>query len=322
MKFFKNIFFVFGFLYLFFFSQVFAREKSQKLILHFDVNRTIIAIDPKGGRSLSDVLNYCLSEKYTYQWEENIKKPISYYTYVYEYLLPGKLSDRNLKRKRTEKISSFLSFLYEKEHPLYTQIKKEYDLLMEKLKGGEIFIFPSFFLLLDKLEKKEIDFHLILRSFGSEIQEVIREIEKRYPSLKFSCFGQFKKRELFLPKENKKIQGIKNIYNIFTQHKCISIQDDYFYWNSHEEKEEYGKMFPLNIFDKTTLSLFFDDHIIEEIPPPRNIVAPFDIMTENSIPLRQMIQEKKAFFVDTIQAILDDRYFIRRVKEAIDYKKN
>ena len=53
-------------------------EAPPHLILHFDVNKTLIASDQTENKSLEDVINEMLSRKYSSCWDERVLKPISF----------------------------------------------------------------------------------------------------------------------------------------------------------------------------------------------------------------------------------------------------
>jgi hypothetical protein len=70
------------------------------VILHFDVNRTILADDPAGGKTLHDVLVHSLADFYKDRWIPSLEKPLSYSEYIKQHVLPGPTTDKELKKLR------------------------------------------------------------------------------------------------------------------------------------------------------------------------------------------------------------------------------
>ena len=91
-------------------SGLYAAEKPI-LLLHFDLNKTIVAFDTALGRTREDVIIHCLADTYTGKWAPEVESPIPYSEYVKNYLFPGPTTDTELKKKRDETIAAFLQFL-------------------------------------------------------------------------------------------------------------------------------------------------------------------------------------------------------------------
>lgn len=53
------------------------------LILHFDINKTLIASDRAGNKSIEQVINELLACEYKFKWDESVKEAISYDEYVH-----------------------------------------------------------------------------------------------------------------------------------------------------------------------------------------------------------------------------------------------
>lgn len=293
-----------------------AVKTDKKLILHFDVNRTILADDPAGGKTYKDTLYHSLADTYKDIWREDLKEPISYSAYVREYLLPGKNSDQELKKLRTEKISNFIEYLRINNHHFYEKVKEEFELMNHKLSGNKSLIFDSFYKLIDYLKLKNIDFSIALRTFGHDLERVMKEINTVLGKKCFESSAKFEQGILHVQNTDE-LHSADQIYNFIKSNKCLGIQDNWKEWSLNNQYQEYGKAFYIDSNDDQTISIFFDDNIIEDPQSLKNIVNPVDVKTGLSLNVANLIQSKNLVVVDTIQAILDDQYFINKIKPLI-----
>lgn len=274
--------------YIFFCLFFFQLNAYERVVLHFDINKTLIASDLAGQKSMENVINHLLAEKTVGIWEEEQEEPISYYDYVHTVITPGKPQCACCKKKRKAYLDRFVLFLEETDHPLKESVKEQYDKAISALSSAESEVFPSFFRLVADLQEKQIPFSIVLRSFGHEIREVAAEIE-RISGLHFDEYTTFTKGT---------VNGHRSpveIHDFLTSGKNLAIQDDWAYWHSHGEEKKYGKPFYYDPEDEETLSLFFDDN---------DVVAPLHARTGASLPPSHVIQ------VDTLEAILNVEYFL------------
>lgn len=296
-----------------------ALEKTQTtLLLHFDINKTLIAVDPASNQTLDQILNALLAEKYTYKWSSEIEKPISYQDYVENHLFPGPSYDQDLKKKRRALIGNFIHFMRETHHPLESQVVEAYHNLDTKLR--EKYLFSSFLNLIDKLKTQEIKFHIILRTFGNDLDTVIAAVAQAFPDQQFLAKGNFFEGKLHLASDTSNfiLEDLSEAYIFFKTHGHIAIQDNWEEWNNQHENKEYAKRFPIDLEDRETLSLFFDDNIKEKKDSVENIVTPVNIKTGELLDISQLIEQKHIFRVNTFQAILDDNYFIDLINQSLE----
>ena len=88
-----------------------------------------------------------------------------------------------LKQERQKTVGKFVEWLREHNHPALESVEKTYQAIKEKFtdpKTGKMnfTIFPSFYVMMDKLRESKIPFTIILRTFGSDLDEVMKEIEE------------------------------------------------------------------------------------------------------------------------------------------------
>lgn len=289
------------------------------LIIHLDVNKTIIAVDKAENRSLDDTLNILLAERYKYCWRDDILEPISYYDYVCDYLIPGNRHDGQLKWERRSITKNFVNFLQETDHPLKQEVCTKFYAAKEKLQDH--YVFPSFFRLVRKLREDEIDFHIILRSFGKDMLDVVKVIENALPEEKFTHIGYFKEGALHLGDST--IEKAQEIYSRFksNNYQHMAIQDDWKEWNDHHERLEYGKKFPVDVNDPYALSVFIDDNIVTNPNSVTNIVSPINAEDGSTLSMEMLFEEKILHSTDTFAAILDETYFIKVLEDTLKTRK-
>lgn len=289
-------------------------KDTPHLILYFDINKTLIASDKAGNKSVEDTLNELLAEQYKACWNESLQEEMTFDEYVHEVLVPGPRDSQELKTQRRLYLQHFIDYLYEQNHPLYKTALEDYETALMTLNTSQGMVFPSFYSLLNDLNKKDISYSIILRSFGDEVFEVKTEIN-RVHKMMFNQMAKFREGKLLL-EESELIENPWKIYNQLRHIKHIAIHDDWNYWNSHGEFAKQGKPFYINKEDTHTLSIFFDDNIREN-DSIKNIIAPLDAKTGELIPIEALILSGQAVRVDTLKAILNDDYYINCIEEAI-----
>lgn len=285
------------------------------LILHFDVNKTLIASDQTENKSFEDVINELLSKKHKACWDQNMIEPMTFENYVKTILLPGEEHNAKLKEERLHHLIHFLDFLKEQQHPLYPVVLKEFTSIIESFNHTQTKIFPSFYALINELNQQNISFTLFLRSFGKEVFEIKNEINQTYDNL-FQGEGIFQKGILHLS-DQRVFRDAHSLYHFFSSGSHTAIRDDWDYWMKGKMGVKYAKIFCINQNDKEVLSLFFDDNI--KIDAEINIIAPIDSNTGQFFSIPALIKSKQLIPVNTIEAILNERYYIDLVQEAIQY---
>jgi len=280
-------------------------------ILHFDVNKTMIAEDLAGGKTITDVVLHALAEEYRYAW--NGTDIMSYATYIKNHVLPGEKGDSNLKKLRNQALSQFIEYLEKNQHPLHTVVSTRFQTLHDKLLNNKSVIFPSFYSSIDYMEKHAIPYMIALRTFGEDLDTMIKEIHTHIRPNFFSWQGIFEsngtlKLISLTSDETIFLDTPDAIYQFLKQnHENIAIQDNYTLWNKHGELSEYGKLFPIDIHDKEVVSLFFDDN------GDNGIINPRDPVSVHPIAVDDLIENGNILVVDMLKAIEYDNYFINHI---------
>jgi hypothetical protein len=211
--------------------------KTPKLILHFDVNKTLIMVDPAANKSVSDMVNGILSQasfgkiietpepkdfpkeedEKIFKWklvstepttekskEENL---MTYHYYLENYVYPHPTFDENVSKNEINEINKSLDkkndraknqftkkgFPGEKLEKYYQQILNKLTLKEPRIEKEYVFILPTFFKMIQDLVKDGLEFSLIIRTFGIDIDEIAEELNSfcegkhpDYPNVKFN----------------------------------------------------------------------------------------------------------------------------------------
>lgn len=293
-----------------------SKTKNITLILHFDLNKTLIATDSASGQNLEAVLNELLAEKYQGCWQPGMTAPLSYQDYVAHILHPGDLRNPEIKKARRNLTGQFISFLRTNQHPLHKRVEQEYFFLLEKAKKH--FVFPSFIKMLEKLKKHQIKFNIILRTFGQDLDSVISHLNCKLPILQK---GYFRAGQLHLSHINRPhlVHKVNDLYTTFLHNQHMAIRDNWEEWHKNGEQESFGKKFPVDTTSRKILSIFFDDIVDENPVAARNAIAPIDAKKCTPIPVFKMLQNRHIFRVNTLEALSDDDYYINLLNSALAF---
>lgn len=266
-----------------------------KILLHFDLNGTLILQDTSKQVNPDYMIISALAEDTFAKWSDNTEE-MSFKDYVYQVLKPGDKSDPLLKKERQAIIADFFNWIQEDSNAYekYRQVKEKYL--------GSLKLFDSFYKLLEKMREMNLQFTVILRTFGNDLTEVVEEMSKHPSGIKISHFGKFDKCRLSI--DGQTIENMEKTFLNSAGH--FAIQDDWSTWNADGERGRSGKPFILDRENTTCLSLFFDD----------NITGLDQDIIKTNVPIIDLIGVQ-VFPVRTMQAMLDDNYYIDCVLKSI-----
>jgi len=282
---------------------------AEKLILHFDVNETLIARDSAVGMSSEEMIAARLAHQVLDRWDERVLEPISYADYVRTVLYPD--LDYNAKQRH---IGQFLNYLRQVDHPLRAEVEAKHQLAMERLDGR--FVFPSFYKLIRKLDREGADYAVVLRTFGYDLPLVMQEVNGQLDRPFFTLQGRVRKGQVFLahsPDQESCVDRIEAVYQLFKESSHLALQDHYDDWNGSGKLRQHSKVFPIDLEDSSVVSIFFDDNVVLAPGSPTNIVHPVHPTTGEQLEVADLVETGHIVRVDTLQAILDDNYFIDRI---------
>lgn len=280
------------------------------LVLFFDVNGTIVALDTAQEKNIGVTLLQEMAKRYTACWHESVPEPITYAKFVCHYLLRGdEKVDLVLKRQRQQKYGEFLAYLDQNHPNIYQKVHDDFIHLRGVLLENKGHLFPSFIKLFTRLRAEQVPFTLILRSFGDDIPMVQKELAAH--QVMVSDTGYFKQGILFLDGKqlSKPEQIIKNL--VPGQHQAW--RDDWPYWHAHRHQGAFGKPFYLS--KSRPLSLFFDDKAVE-----KDIIH-IQRLDGSEMSRGEAINAGYLFAVDMLEAVRDDNYFCEWVFAALKREK-
>lgn len=272
------------------------------LVLFFDVNGTIIALDSAQEKTLEITLLQELAKRITARWCKSLKEPISYKRFVHQYLLKGEdPSNIFLIKQRQQRYAAFLTYLSHHHPSIYEETLSQFQAIHKILQQKKGHLFPSFLKLLRQLQHQQVPFSLVLRSFGKEMPIVRQELEEVGVSIQHN--GIFK--ENILHMNGQQYHQGEEILSFLQAGHHHAWQDDWEYWHAHCHQSPYGKPFYLSVTHPITL--FFDDNIQEKdivhICPAKGL----------SLSKEEAIAQGYLHRVDTLEAIRDEAYFCKKV---------
>jgi len=302
-------------------GQLPTKTTHQRLVLHFDVNKTIIATDIVQGKALAQTINGILAEFTLFAWDGSVTE--SYYAYVTRQIARNhpnlSRASEAFKHERSRLLREFPAYL-EHHHPdLYKTYVTEAAHMVQLLEAESPTIFPSFFKLIAWLNESDYrDRYVIhLRTFGQDLPEIVPVLEKR-AQLAFSAFGIFREHKLHVGTDTDKAiyNSAQELYDILTSSgKNYAIQDDYQYWKISNFQARGGKPFPIDLHDASVVALFFDDNANDLDKP---IVCP--ITPQGSLEsTERLIDLGTIVVVNPKEAILNEDYFIEKVKATLAF---
>ena len=283
-------------------------------------------------------------------------------------------------------ITEYYRKLEDQNDSLNKTLQEVLQNLKKNFKENKICILPSFYKLLIYLRKNKIEFGIIFRTFGNDLNLISQEfnyfinglhpmysgkngtslikfdvgkIPRNFNLVKKNFGSYFRKNNgyngTFLFKgnflERKEMEDFRNhrdfegnqdvvklesFNEIFLEKKeslkknaTLAYKDD---WNflkdnfSIDKPHFSGKLFLLDKSDFETLEIFFDDDVGEKND---NLIDIWDVYQKTRIPYKEA-KDKFLHKVDTVQAILDQDYFIKalnnaislREKDMVSYKEN
>lgn len=281
-------------------------ETKPHYIFHFDVNRTLIFSDVVQKQSPEDVIVNGLADRLEYRWDDTLTHPLNYTNYVKYHLFPNPDKSKEIKQKQKDQTTRFLQFLEETKHPLFPEAQRLFDRAKKALENKKTLVFTSFYKFLEYLQKNNITYTLVFRTFGSDIGDVAAEFNELLGNQFLTDFQKFNQGKFCS-------NGIDQDFYTYVKeaNHHIAIQDDWNWWFKHGENYQYGKPFPIDFDDRSVCSLFFDDNAtLNRDHPENNIVAPIDIRKAKEFSPEELVARKQLFPIDTLEALCNDNYFI------------
>ena len=196
------------------------------------------------------------------------------------------------------------------------------------------YILPSFYKLLNYLQQEHRDFTIIFRTYGMDAKNVLRSIahalKGNHPSIdtswdisinftpgKMKRFNDVGTIQMELPervngvfKPAEIIDNEAEMYRILSNFEGIhAFVDDFETWQNHKYESSYGKPFWIDLDDKKTHHILFDDNI--RVTDVDSIV---DLRMRTGHHTAKDMQEVCLVQADLLNNINNQDYFVNKVK--------
>ncbi|KAL6120118.1 uncharacterized protein ACO6RY_04541 [Pungitius sinensis] len=324
----------------------------KKLVLHIDLNNTILVSDTVTGQGPAAALDYFLS---TVTWGKMSKQgrwewlsdstsllppcdnAVSYYSHFGR--TPGFTSAAG-KRFRGILDEHLALFRW----PAGTKADRE---LSVKGEGGQLYhwILPSFFQLLKDLTQEGREFAVVFRTFGSDLPRVLSAVSRALnegahplfpdlPDLKLNVNmtpGKIRcsKRGAALSRGEERHStrdGDRGLYQYLSSAQGLGgFQDHFEWWASNTFSIRGGKPLWVDPFDQHVEHIFIDDNIRQN--DEDTIVHPKVFLdaggTETRTASTSELYDITLVQTDLLQAISQPSYFTQRVHICLEnYERN
>ena len=289
------------------------------IFLNFDINGTIVSLDTAEKTLPEGRICVELAKVLVKKWDER-SEPMTFEKYVDTVLYPANAEAAKNTKER------FMEWLEETAHPDREEIFQEYERIKELFTDSETGqinldqIYPSFVYALEKLEEQGADYRICLRTFGFDLEKVVKQIQdsswaKRL-NIHFVHRGAFngdqESNKNSFEFNKKRIEDIQEVFDTFVNSKeHFAIQDNYMRWKNNQEQARFGKpfLFPKDHFwkDREVICLMFDDY-------GHRIVSPVDVNTGEELKAQET---PSLIVVNTFDAITKRDYFWKKILECI-----
>lgn len=267
-------------------SEASVRQRQRKLVLHIDLNNTILVSDTVRGEGPSASLNTFLSTvtwgkvNRAGEWEwlsdvPSIQPPYqNAITFHAQFGRARDFTNTNLGQKFKR---IHLDHMHHLEWPGPPD-----KVLAVTGEDGKAYhsILPSFFHLLESLRQEGRDFSVILRTFGTDLPRALHAVLYTMEG-RHAQFPDFQKVSLHVDQTPGRIHcskkevvlsrgaehvstklDAKNIYHYISNVKgIVGFQDDFEWWARHNFRSTGGKPFWIDPQDTSIHHIFFDDNI-------------------------------------------------------------
>lgn len=327
-------------------------DRRRKLVLHVDLNNTILVSDAVTGQGTVAALDYFLttvtwgkmSQHGKWEWlseSPSLLPPcdgaVSYYSQFGR--IPGFTSAAGQRFRGV--LDEHLDLLRWPE-----DIKGDTELSV-KGEDGRLYhwILPSFFQLLKDLVQEEREFAILFRTFGTDLPRVLRAVSRALnqgahplfpdlPDLKLSVNmtpGKIRcsKRGIVLSRAEDRVSTRdeeRGLYQYLSSVQGLGgFQDHFDWWASNTFSIRGGKPLWVDPFDEHIQHIFIDDNIRQNdedtIVHPKVFLGPGGADTRTAC--TSELYDITLVQNDLLRAISDPNYFTQRVRICQEnYERN
>ncbi|KAM4571484.1 uncharacterized protein V3H82_011098 [Fundulus diaphanus] len=325
---------------------------KRKLILHMDLNNTILVSDSVTGQGTVAALDYFLttvtwgrmSKRGRWEWlseSASMFPPSSDAASYYSQFgrLPGFTSAAGRRFKGL--LDEHLELL---RWPEGIEANRQ---LSVKGEDGRLYhwILPSFFQLIKDLAREGRDFAIVFRTFGTDLPRVLKAVSRAVeegahplfpdlPELKLSVDmtpGKIRcsKKGIVLSRAEDRLStcdGERGLYQYLSSVQGLSgFQDHFDWWAANTYSIRGGKPLWIDPFDQDVQHIFIDDNIRQNdedtIVSPKVFLEPDGSDTRTAC--TSELYDISLVQTDLLRAISDHSYFTRRVHICLEnYESN
>ncbi|XP_047219944.1 uncharacterized protein si:dkey-32e6.3 [Girardinichthys multiradiatus] len=324
----------------------------KKLILHMDLNNTILVSDTVTGQGTVAALDYFLttvtwgkmSKHGKWEWlsdSASLYPPCSDASSYYSQFgrLPGFTSVAG--RRFRGLLDEHLELLR------WPQGIKEDRQLSVKGEDGQLYhwILPSFFQLIRDLAQEGREFAIVFRTFGTDLPRVLRAMSRAvkegahplFPDLPELKLGvdmtpgkiRCSKRGIVLSRAEDRVStrdGERGLYQYLSSVQGLGgFQDHFDWWATNSFSIRGGKPLWIDPFDQHVQHIFIDDNIRQNdedtIVSPKVFLEPGGADTRTAC--TSELYDISLVQTDLLRAISDHSYFTQRVQICLEnYESN
>ncbi|XP_061910585.1 uncharacterized protein LOC133654307 [Entelurus aequoreus] len=327
--------------------------RSKRLILHVDLNNTILVSDAATSQGTVAALEYFMTtvtwgkmNKGKWEWlsdSPSLLPPCDDATSYYSQF--GYTGTHGFTSAAGRRFRGILN-----EHLKLLRwpkgLKGDRDLTI-KAEDGHLYhwILPSFFQLLIDLTQQGTPFAVHFRTFGCDLIRVLSAVSKAVtegahpvfpdlPDLKLSVNKTAGKircstKEVVVARGGERLSsrdGERSLYEYFSAANGLGgFQDDYDWWLTNNYSARGGKPLWVDPFDETVQHIFIDDNIRQN--DEDTVVHPKVFLAPGSADTRMAsiseLYDVALIQTDLLKAVSEPDYFTRRVRICQEnYEKN
>uniref|UniRef100_H3AQ08 Si:dkey-32e6.3 n=2 Tax=Latimeria chalumnae TaxID=7897 RepID=H3AQ08_LATCH len=317
--------------------QAVSGVRKRKLVLHLDLNNTIVVSDTATNQGIRAALNCYLTtvtwgrinQEGDWQWLSDVPSllppcegAVSYYSQF----------GRAVDFTDTKEGQRFKSVFTDRLKKMEWRGTADQVLSATGEDGKEYhWLLPAFFQLIQSLCSEGRDFAILFRTFGTDLPSVLRGVQYamdgHHPQFQDLCAlslplnlspGQIRcnRREVVVMRETERISthtDSQSIYCYFSSMQGIGGFQDHFDWWAHNHfTSKGGKPFWISPHDSSIQHIFIDDNI--RLNDADTIVYPQVLESKNEEVCTRTVPTSELYNIclvqtDLLRAISDQNYF-------------
>jgi hypothetical protein len=312
-------------------------NKAKLLVLFLDINGTITIVDSVRSKTNEVAINELICEQVQMPGSQilhaNIKELIHSEILPIDELKDNQETQEETKLKRLQSYGDYIKNILLLKGvlpllPLQQEIKQLREDLHKAFETQRGCIFESLYNALKELKAKNIPFTIVLRSFGTDRDMIIKEL-KELAGIDIIHHATFKDDHLHFANDFK--TPLHQLHTLIEPGKHFSWEDNYGDWHKRKLKYRGAKPFPVPCSDSPTdyTPIFFDDNahlkqIIKVVPQGEDLTGILRAWESNIVvehvyqvkTQKELSEKGHIIAVDTKQAICDPNYFINAIHKV------